>query len=268
MRKPKNTSATYVYCVTRGGRPPPLSRAPRGLPGSGRPRALAVSRSLWLVVADAPLERYGEPAIERGLRELEWVGACAAGHERVVEHVAERHTTVPMKLFTLFASDDRAVGHARALAARIARVAERVDGCREWGVRVHVDERRARAAARRSAEATASRTGRGTSFLVMRKAEHSGVRDALRDARHHADGAFSVLAQSARDSVVRPPVSREVAARVLLDAVFLVPSARARTFRSAVSRVQTALSKRGCEVTLTGPWPPYHFVDSVRRGAR
>jgi hypothetical protein len=115
------------------------------LPGAGPPRALAVSPSLWLVVADAPLNRYGEASIERGLRDLDWVGDCAAGHERVVEQVAEASTVVPMKLFTLFASDERAIAHARVLAARIARIAERIDGCREWGVRVHVDERRARA---------------------------------------------------------------------------------------------------------------------------
>jgi hypothetical protein len=223
---------------------------------------------LWLVVADAPLDRYGAPAIERGLRELEWVGACAAGHERVIEHVSDRATTVPMKLFTLFASDDRALAHTRRLAARIARIADRVDGCREWGVRVQLDERRARAAARRSAATNAPRAARGTSFLLMRKAEHSGIRDILREARRQADGAFSTLAVSARDSVVRPPISREVAARVLLDAVFLVPAAQARSFRSAVNRLQAALSKSGCALTLTGPWPPYHFVAGARRGAR
>jgi hypothetical protein len=59
-----------------------------------------------------------------------------------------------------------------------------------------------------------------------------------------------------------------MAARVLLDAVFLVPSRRARAFQSAVKKAQTSLSKSGCEVTLNGPWPPYHFVDGARRGAR
>ena len=61
------------------------------------------------------------------------------------------------------------------------------------------------------------------------------------------------------------PVTREVAARVLLDAVFLVPARGARRFQSAVERAQTSLAENGCEVTLTGPWPPYHFVDGGRR---
>jgi hypothetical protein len=268
MNKRKTRSATYVYCITRGDRPPPLTRAPPGLPAFGPARAVPVSPRLWLVAADAPLDRYDEAAIQHGLHDLEWVGACAAGHERVVEHVARTGTAVPMKLFTLFASDERAVANARELAPRIERVARRIDGCVEWGVRVHVDERRARAAARDRAAGALPRRAQGKSFLLMKKAEQTGVHRTIRTARRDADQAFAQIAESARESVKRPPVSREVASRVLLDAVFLVPSGRAREFQSAVKRAQTSLSKSGCEVTLTGPWPPYHFVDAGRRPAR
>jgi hypothetical protein len=173
-----------------------------------------------------------------------------------------------MKLFTLFASDERAVANARELAPRIERAARRVDGCVEWGVRVHVDERRARAAARDRAAATLPRRAEGKSFLLMKKAEQSGVHQAIRTARRDADRAFVEIGESAREAVKRPPVTREVAARILLDAVFLVPSGQERTFQSAVKRARTSLSKSGCEVTLTGPWPPYHFVDAGRPARR
>jgi hypothetical protein len=131
-------------------------------------------------------------------------------------------------------------------------------------VRVHVDERRARAAARDRAAGKLPRRAQGKSFLLMKKAEHEGVHDTLRTARRDADRAFADIGENARESVRRPPVTREVAARVLLDAVFLVPSMRVRQFQSAVHRAETSLSKLGCEVTLTGPWPPYHFVDGGR----
>jgi hypothetical protein len=216
------------------------------------------------VVADAPVDRYDERALEQGLRDLEWVGACASGHERMVEHVSRAATVVPLKLYTIFSTDERAVASARELAPRIQRTLRRIDGCVEWGVRVHVDVRRARAAARDVAARKLPGPARGKRFLLMKKAEHDGVHEALRTARRDADRTFADLGETARESVRRPPVTREVAARVLLDAVFLVPSLRARQFRSAVTRAQTSLSKLGCELTLTGPWPPYHFVDGGR----
>ncbi len=268
MKKRTIRSASYVYCVTQADETPSLKRSPRGLPGLGRPRALQVSPTLWLVVADAPLDEYGDAAIHARLQDLEWVGACAAGHERMIEHVTTAGTTVPMKLFTLFDSDERAVANAREMAPKIARVARRIGGCAEWGVRVHIDERRARAAARNRAANALPARAEGMSFLLMKKAEHSGVHQTLREARRDADRAFSDIAESARESVRRPPVTREVAARVLLDAVFLVSSGSARQFESAVRRAKTSLSRNGCEVTLTGPWPPYHFVDGGRRATR
>src|SRR5688572_17770531 len=99
---------------------------PRGLAGAGPVRLLDAGERLWLVAADAPLARYGAAAIERGLRDLTWVSACAMGHEGVVEHFARRATVIPMKLFTLFASDERAVAHVQRTRRRLDRLITRV----------------------------------------------------------------------------------------------------------------------------------------------
>ena len=67
--------ATYLYCVAHSRRAPSLARAPRGLPGTGLLRALDAGDGLWLVVADAPLDRYGGAPVEARLRDLDWVAA-------------------------------------------------------------------------------------------------------------------------------------------------------------------------------------------------
>src|SRR5207237_5218053 len=80
----RNETATYLYCLVRQERAPVLARAPRGLPATGRARALDAGDGLWLVVADAPLSRYGSASLEAHLRDLEWVGGCGAAPEAVV----------------------------------------------------------------------------------------------------------------------------------------------------------------------------------------
>ena len=129
-RMTRTGTATYLYCVAHGKRAPSLTRAPRGLPGTTRLRALAAGDDLWLIVADAPLDRYGSAPVEARLRDLDWVAACATAHEAVVEHVARAATTIPLKLFTLFNDDARAVAHVHGAEARIRRVLQRVEGCR------------------------------------------------------------------------------------------------------------------------------------------
>src|SRR5881628_539581 len=160
-----NGTATYVYCLLSARGSPLRARGPRGLAGTGAVRALDVDDGLRLIVADAPLSRYGSEPIEQHLRDLGWVSSCAVAHERVIEHFARHGTVIPMKLFTLFAGDERAVDHVRRSLKRVRRVLTRVSDREEWGVRLRLDEQRAL----RQRTATAARApaaAGGTAFLL------------------------------------------------------------------------------------------------------
>src|SRR5918999_118989 len=112
-------SGTYVYCLIAADRRPVLRRRSGRLPGMGPVRLLDVNRGLWLAVADAPLDRYGEEAINRRLSDLDWVSRAAVAHEAIVESFLEERAIVPMKLFTIFTSDDRAVEQVRSDRRRV-----------------------------------------------------------------------------------------------------------------------------------------------------
>jgi hypothetical protein len=47
---------------------------------------------------------------------------------------------------------------------------------------------------------------------------------------------------------------------LLLDAAFLVPKARGASFKALAAREARGLSRQGYAMTVTGPWPPYTFV--------
>src|SRR5439155_1170200 len=74
----KDETATYVYCLVQRARAPVLTRAPRGLPGTGRLRALDTGEGLWLVVAQAPLARDRRDQFGHAVSRLE-EGAAAGG---------------------------------------------------------------------------------------------------------------------------------------------------------------------------------------------
>ena len=110
-------------CLLRGGsrfarRPGPKLDRPAW---RGTTDVPDLGRGLWAVVSEVPLSTYGPAEVEAGLRNLEWVAEIAVAHEAVVEHFATRRgaTVVPMKLFTMFTSFDRAIsGFALEEAAR------------------------------------------------------------------------------------------------------------------------------------------------------
>lgn len=246
--------ATYVYCVVQARSRPRVARAPSGLPGFGSARLLDGGRTLWLVVGDAPQPRYSEASIARGLRDLEWVSQCAVAHEAVVEHWLRARAVVPMKLFTIFESDERALAYIRRRRQTLDRVIRRVAGRREWGVRIRqssvpVPERRASPAAS------------GTGYLAAKKQARDAAKEQTMRAQSRANAVFATLAARAAEAERRPPLATgNLQSHLLLDAAFLVGTSRMAQFRAAARRLTRDLQAEGYAIELTGPWPPYNFI--------
>jgi len=214
---------------------------------------------LWLVVADVSEAKYGEAAIAAGLQDLDWVSRRAVAHEAIVEQFLSAPAVLPAQLFTIFRSDERALQHVRRDRRRIDRVLDRVEGHVEWGVRLTWDAEAARTAVRR---ARAARTpASGADYLARRRDLLEGSRARFAAARREAARVFAELARLATDAVRRKNVEQAApGSRLLLDAAYLVPAKRSAPFRAALRKREKQLRAAGLAVSLTGPWPAYHFV--------
>jgi hypothetical protein len=256
---PAKPKGTYVYCVIAADRRPRVPRPSAGLPGAGSVRLLDVEKGMFLVVADLPLDRYSESAISKGLADLEWVSRLAVAHEAVVESFTAARAVLPMKLFTIFTTDDRALAHVRAQGSRIAALVKRVANHQEWGIRVVLDRARASSGLVRKKAVRGAVTG--VSYLAQKKVQRDATKELASRARETVAGLFDRLA--ARSGEAKRRTASELPAQggpLLLDAAFLVPRARAATFKATAARESKTLARHGYGLTLTGPWPPYTFV--------
>jgi hypothetical protein len=261
------TSGTYVYCLIAADRPPLPRRRVTRLPGMGPVRLLDVDHGLSLVVADAPLDRYGEEAINEKLSDLDWVSRAAIAHEAVVESFIDQRAVLPMKLFTIFTSDDRALEQVRADRRRVDAMVKRVANHVEWGIRVTLPRPGAkspglrRASPSTKAAKTTHAKAAGASYLSRKKAQ----RDAAVELAEHARDTVAELYDrlGARSRLARRRTASELPVEggpLLLDAAFLVPRSRDTSFRALVTREGRRLGQLGYHLTLSGPWPPYTFV--------
>jgi len=263
------TALTYVYCVVAGRKRPSAAKRPKGLPGLGPLRLLPIGeRPLWLVVADAPEQRYGEKAINEGLRDLDWVSRAAVAHEAVVESFLSAAAVLPMKLFTIFTSDARALEYITSQRSQIDAALERVTGHDEYGVRVALDRTAQSTDLRTPGETGGSRPSRrtgaassGVSYLQRKKAQRDATAERAVRAREVVADLYDRLAAVA--SVARRRAATEMPAQggpLLLDAAFLVPRSRAKRFNAAVRSQAKRLVPQGYWIALSGPWPPYSFM--------
>jgi len=251
------TSAVYLYCLVRAARKPSVARVPPGVGGATRPEPVRAANTLWVIAANVSLDIYGPSRLEPRLRNLQWVSETAVAHEAVVEHFARMRsaTVVPMKLFTMFSSMDKALADVRARRAVLDRTMRHVAGCEEWGIRVSRLSARAERPKRvsRTSNAGGASVKGGTAFLIARRDARDAARAARVEAIEAADRAFERLRRLARDSHRRERRVEPGSNPPLLEAAFLVTAGARTRFKAEARRQWVACASAGAELTLTGP---------------
>ena len=257
-----SVTLSYVFCLVRGARRPVVRDIPDGMPGGSDLRAIEVDDQLWAIVETVREADYSEGALVRGLQNLDWVGERAVAHERVIERFLSASAVLPMQLFTMFTSDERVAEHVRADRRRIARILKRIDRKVEWGLRLTWDEK----AAREKIDRKRPREREGAAYLARKRDILDLNRAQLAEARVEAGRLYKAISREATEALRRTSLERAApGSRLLLDAAFLVPAAQAAAFRASLRKHSRPLHGYGVAVLLTGPWPPYNFIEPPSR---
>lgn len=232
--------SNLLYAVFRGPLPPGLNR-PAGVAG----QAVEVVEHQGLGAAVSALAAAEAPADVPSL----------VAHEQVVEFFFRQQTVIPLRYGAL-AGDRREVAavletHQAEYAALLAEL----DGLAEIGIKLLIDGSPGRArvdstavSPLRSAELP------GASYLSAKKLSYrSADRMEERDSELVEEISASVAGLFVRRKVERPSRDR------LLRLYFLVPRAAVECFRRTT---RLGSRNRPVKLLLSGPWPPYNFVDS------
>jgi hypothetical protein len=252
--------ATYVYCVVRSVTLPVVAGGIEPLPGGSAPRVLPIAPKKWLVAADVPLKVFGQDALNKQLQDVDWMSRCGVAHQAVIESFIDSDAVVPMTLFTIFASDERAIAEAKKDAKRLDASLDRVAGRAEWVVRVLRGD--AALPAGTTTAPAAPRSGR--EFLQAKVNQRQAARLAAEETSQAVGALMTALSDAADDVSDRTDArtSGALASSALLDAAFLVARTAEPRFEQAARRMAQPLAERGYRVSVTGPWPCYSFVSS------
>jgi hypothetical protein len=256
------TPLTYLYCLVASARKPRVDGLPPGVPGTGPARAIGAGGGLWLIAADGAEAELDESALATGISNIDWVSRRAMGHERVIEHFLPAAAVIPMQLFTIFTSDERALAHVSKSRARINKAVARIKGHHEWGLRVTWDEQAARSSVEAS-HSLRSKTARpgGAAYLARKRDLLELGRSQMTAARASAAKLFRQMSKEAT-AAARHTDTEQAApgSRLLLSAAFLVPVKKSTAFRNALKKQAQPLSGHGLVISLSGPWPAYNFI--------
>jgi len=243
-----SSKIVWVYAVaggsgasaSPGGHPlePPV---PGGweLPGltgvGGEPVRTIPGAGLHAVVSSVDATAFGEDALPGLLADLPLAETIGRTHHQVIESVAAIGPVVPLRLATVYPDD----GTVRSLLTEhrsdLADLLATFRDTQEWGVQVYLEPR---------ADGAADREPRWPR------------------AEERAAGIDRALSEIALDSRRHPAPDLRLGPRggwLVLNGVYLLSDVRAAEF-GAVAQ-QLAAEQEGLAAELSGPWPPYSFVD-------
>lgn len=199
---------------------------------------------------------------------LDALESAVRDHEHVVEQVlANTRSMLPIRFGTVLPSRDAVrkllAQHKKELEALLDALA----GRREWGLTVYWEADLAMEAARARVVppggADAADSGPGHRYFASKRAERAmagAVRDLCGDvARELHDHLQRIGVVKVGRRADREPGGQSLC---VIDAVVLVGLEDEERFLTAV---ESALRpRRGLSASLSGPWPPYSFVEHAQ----
>jgi Gas vesicle synthesis protein GvpL/GvpF len=250
----------YVYGVV------PAAEAPKNLfdgvagVGGGSVR-LVTAGELAAITTDVPLTEFGEDAIADNLRDPAWLEQSVRGHDAVLEAAVGAVTVVPFRFGTIYRGEDEVRGMLSE-HERLNEALQRVRGRVELGVKGFLAA--AASEAEPAGEESTGSSGRRYLEEKQRARRVAEEREVLR--ARCADESHARLAAVAEAATANPLQPPELSGRVeemFLNGAYLVPLEREDEFRAALAELDSELGPRGARFELTGPWPPYNFVEDA-----
>ena len=256
----------YVYGVTRQDTE---VEAMVGIDGVNR-LALINGKDLAAIASQVPLDEFGEEALSERLEDLAWLEENARTHEHILDRVREQTALVPMRLCTIYRGEDS----VRAMLMRerhfLLDALRRLSGRTEWGVKIFAQPGAPPGSGGEDATGgelagKLAGAGPGESYMLGKRLEGMRDEELRRVAAQRCESAHARLSAVSVEARLNPLQPRELTdheGAMLLNGVYLVDDSAADGFSAEVDLLREQERGHGLEVELTGPWPPYNFVNS------
>jgi hypothetical protein len=224
---------------------------------------------LSAIVSSVPAAVYGKKPLEQGMKDAAWVKEQVRRHAAVLSAVGTPRSIVPLKFGVVRASMVDVKHYLDSHSSAFHETLGRLSNKQEFSVRIRVDLHRL------GEHVLESDARIDASLNDMSSGVAGFIRDELKlrnqepDEQEMATIIQNVVGQAharlqdlSSESVFMnaPTAGPKDVQRVVLNATYLVATARDAAFDAEVNEMANQFRHMGFEIQVSGPWAPYHFV--------
>ncbi len=190
--------------------------------------------------------KFHPDAIKASMTDSDWLKAHVRRHADVLAEAQSIQTVIPLRFGCVMANPTEVKEFVDAREESLQDALTRLHNRSEFSVRVRFED----------AEAADDLDGVPSGVA-------SFLRKAASDVKHApnpdgiADRIHGHLARFSGEAMRNPVAGTEM----ILSATYLITMASEEDFRAEVRKLAAEFNALGIHIEVSGPWPPYHFVD-------
>jgi hypothetical protein len=261
--------AVYALPDSHPACPVPSRHREAVLPVPSHRTGRSTDQTLQAIVSQVSLRDFGQERLEENLDDLRWLEARVRVHQDILNKVGASHTLIPMRFCTLYRAEERIRDMLKQHHADFVQALTRLEGKREWGVKVYCDNKvlaqRAGQVSDRVKEIEAEMAAKssGAAYFLKKKLEETIAAEAERISDEHAQLSHDRLSSHAAEAIISPLQGKELTGRqeaMVLNGAYLVAEDQLAAFRAELASLQDEYGDLGLSYEMTGPWPAYNFA--------
>ena len=263
LRTMEPSKAIYLYGVVDH---PGVQAVLDGINTPSPVRCLPIG-NLGALVRDVAMEEFGEDALKDRMKDPQWLEQHIWQHARVLEVAMRFGTVIPMKLLTIFRTEDRLLKSLLALDGTLRDLCGKLQGKEEWGVKVFCDLQCIQAAVEaqrdRTSQLNAQLAGKpsGTAYLIRKQSEESARRESSLLLAVHLESISRRISSMAYETKFNPVTQESSGCQMVLNASLLIDKTSISSLANGVNALRQEYLPRGFEFERVGPFPPYSFSE-------
>lgn len=228
-------------------------------------------QDLWVVISYVEPYALSKAEIERKLNtDVAWTKRNVEAHHQVVMELARQGTVIPLRFATIFKSINNLERMLKDYYPQFNKLLLELKSRQEMGVKVYLNYEQAKntlelndlEVAQLGSNIRSAAPGRQwylekkEQYLVKEKIEvmvEEKLKKILKRLDDHSDK--SILNRPL------PLVMEESPGEMILNGAFLIKGSQLKSFQKLSRDLNVELQEEGFSLEVTGPWPPYNFVN-------
>lgn len=226
-------------------------------------------KDIETVVSEVDLRQFGEKEILGKLeQDTKWTERSVKLYHDIIVKVSNGETVIPLKFGTLFRTRKNLEAMLKKSYRKFKTILGQLKDKEEWGVNVYLDRQKfvkklgEKDKEIKQFEKRKVKAPEGMKWYADRKIDEV-IRKKFGDAvETYLSKIVQELERQVEKVAINEPMPREITGReIVLSSACLIKKEAVESFKEKMEMFFKDLGEIGFVAEITGPWPPYNFVE-------